>query len=52
MIQKFVDRFIKNKDSIRTGFKSKFPDHYTDIVKAVVVALQDEDDYSYGSPPL
>jgi hypothetical protein len=36
MIKDFVDRFMQNKDALRTKFEADFPHEYKDIVKAVV----------------
>lgn len=43
MIQKFVDRFMAAKDSIRAGFASNRPGDYEEIVKAVVKAITSDE---------
>jgi hypothetical protein len=45
MIKEFVERFEKNKEKLRELFSQKHPDQYSDIVKAVVEVLSDEDEY-------
>lgn len=43
MIQRFVDKFMTQKESIAEGFRLSFPDDYMEIVKAVVRTLDDDE---------
>lgn len=48
MIKEFIDRFQKNRDTLRAGFSATHPDDYKDIVEAVIRAVSD--DVKYDSP--
>lgn len=50
MIQKFVDRFMAKKGQLREQFKAQRPESYSVIVRAVVEAVMDENDYDCDSP--
>jgi hypothetical protein len=50
MIQKFIERFDAAREALRVGFTEKHPESYADIVKRVVAALNDEDDYDAPDP--
>jgi hypothetical protein len=50
MITEFVSRFDKQREALLAGFKAKHPDSYDDIVKAVVTAVTDEDEYRSPDP--
>lgn len=45
MIQKFVDRFMANKEKLADKFSQKHPASYVAIVEAVIETITDEDDY-------
>lgn len=45
MIKRFVLRFDAKREAMRAAFRAKRPNGYGDIVRAVVEALQDDDDY-------
>ncbi len=53
MIQKFVDRFEKNKHLLRKSFKTH-PDDYKDLVTRVIEIISHgnthDDDYEYPNP--
>lgn len=46
MIQKLVDRFMEKKSVLLEQFRQKHPNDYTDIVRATVSLLDNDDDYS------
>lgn len=48
MIKEFVDRFMEKKNEISSVLKEKHPGEYKDLVKIVVQALHDPEEY-YGS---
>ena len=48
MIQKFVDRFMENKEQLAKSFRTKHPDSYKDIVTEVVSLIAE--DGEYGEP--
>ena len=50
MIQKFVDRFMAAKPSLREQFEAGHPDHYEDIVKAVVGVISGDEGYGVPDP--
>ena len=50
MIQSFVDAFMAKKKDIEGGFSLKHPEKYADIVRAVVEAIGDDEDYSSPDP--
>lgn len=47
MIQKFVDKFMENREAIEATFKQKHPENYKEIVKTVVSNIVSD---SYGQP--
>ncbi len=51
MIQKFVTRFDAQRQALAEGFSQKHPSEYKDIVKAVISAIADEDDYGESPDP-
>ena len=51
MIQKFVDKFVSGKETLEAQFKSKRPDSYIDIVRAVASVIGGEDSDDYGNSP-
>ena len=50
MIEEFTKRWFSHNHMVREAFEKQLPEHYTDIVKAVVVMLHDEDVYGSISP--
>ena len=50
MIQKFITRFDAKREWLRGELAKAQPEGYEAIVKLVVTALQDEDDYSAPDP--
>lgn len=52
MIQKFVDKFMDNKDVIRSQLALKHVDSYEDLVKLVITYITDPEwDNAYGEEP-
>ena len=51
MIQSFVDRFMKNQDTLSAAFAEKHPDDYTEIVKRVVEVIRNENVYDEDIDP-
>lgn len=49
MIQKFVDRFMASKDTLRARFATH-PKGYEEIVKAVIEVISSEEDYYDPDP--
>lgn len=50
MIQKFVERFDKNKSQIEAAFKAKHPEAYIDVVREVIKAVTNNDGYDEIDP--
>jgi hypothetical protein len=50
MIKEFVDRFMEKKPELEAVFAAKHPDNYDEVVKAVVSALRNEEDYDTMDP--
>lgn len=50
MIEEFVRRFDASREALRAGFAESHPEDYADIVKRVVAALADENDYDTPDP--
>lgn len=50
MIEKFTKRWFERNHMVRAEFEAALPDNYTDIVKAVVTMLHDEDEYGSIDP--
>lgn len=50
MIAKFIERFDAKREALRAQFKEKAPSDYADIVRAVVGAVRDEDEYASPDP--
>lgn len=50
MIQKFVDRFINNKNFLKEKWSKQKPNGYDDIFTEVIKLVSDPDDY-YGPDP-
>lgn len=48
MIKEFIERFEKNRETLRSGFAAAHPSDYKNIVEAVVRAVNG--DYEYDSP--
>jgi len=51
VIQKFVTRFDAQRQALAEGFSQKHPSEYKDIVKAVISAIADGDDYGESPDP-
>ena len=51
MIQKFVTRFDAQREALTDTFSQKHPSEYKDIVKAVISAIADGDDYGESPDP-
>jgi hypothetical protein len=49
MNEVFVSRFMESKGELRKKFAEKFPDHYKDIVQAVIEIVQGDDFYGVPS---
>ena len=41
MIEKFTKRWFSHNHIVREQFEKELPNHYTDIVKAVITMLDD-----------
>ena len=50
MIQKFVDRFMAKKPEMEAKFSEKHPEQYLEIVKVVIEAIHDPDEYGDIDP--
>ena len=50
MIEQFTKRWFSHNHIIREEFEKALPENYTDIVKAVVTMLHDEDEYASIDP--
>lgn len=50
MIDKFVEKFNKNKESMENSLKEKHPDEYKDLVKVVIQNINVKDDYDEPDP--
>lgn len=50
MIEAFTKRWFERNHMVREQFEAAFPDSYTDILKAVVTMLHDEDEYNSPDP--
>lgn len=51
MIQKFVDKFMANKDTLKEIFSKKHPESYAEIVKHVITLIAiNEDIYEFPDP--
>jgi len=50
MIKEFVSRFMDKKAEIAEVFSKAHPDAYIDVVRAVVSALHDDEDYNSIDP--
>ena len=50
MIQKFVDRFMANRDALRASFATKHPESYSEIVAGVVRVLSDDNNNATIDP--
>lgn len=50
MIQDFVNRFMEAKPNIRAKFAVSRPDDYVDIVRAVITAINPDDEYGLPDP--
>lgn len=50
MIQAFVDKFTENKSKLETEFRSKHPENYKELIKAVVNAISTDDGYRDPDP--
>ena len=50
MIEKFTKRWFERNHEVRAKFEAQIPNHYTDIVKAVVEMLHDEGEYGSIDP--
>jgi len=50
MIEQFTKRWFDRNQMVREQFEANLPTSYTDIVKAVVTMLHDEDDYCSIDP--
>jgi hypothetical protein len=50
MIKKFIRRFDAKRDELREHFRKHEPDSYMDIVKEVVKAIGNPDDYCSPDP--
>jgi len=50
MIQKFVDKFMEQKQELESIFSEKHPDDYKEIVINVIKIITDEDVYDVPDP--
>lgn len=50
MIQKYVDRFMANREAIADTIRQGHPDEYVDLVRTVVSHVTDEDDWRESEP--
>ena len=50
MIEEFTKRWFSHNHLVREQFEKEIPSSYSDIVKAVVTMLHDEDDYGSIDP--
>jgi hypothetical protein len=50
MIQKFVERFIANKEAIETELREGHPESYSDLVVLLVDYITSDDGDSYDEP--
>lgn len=50
MIQKFIDRFNENKETLEKKYAAAHPESYKEIVKDVVSIIGNKDDYGEPDP--
>lgn len=51
MIAQFITRFDAKKDDLQAQFESSPPGEYSDIVKAVIEIITDEESYGFNPSP-
>lgn len=50
MNEKFVNRFMENKDILKGKFSEKHPNSYLEIIQAVIEILHNEEEYDSIDP--